>query len=105
MQKSFPHTCRCVSRHELEFVANTVVFVLSGVIIAARVYNSEHTAQSLIQPQDYGYAFLLWVYLTVCPVVSQYRPPPPETTLDTKFSPVAASPSSFATFLSILAVF
>ena len=52
-------------RQELEFVANTLVFVLSGVIIAARIYNSEHTSESLIQPRDYGYAVLLWVYLNV----------------------------------------
>ena len=57
--------CRCLSRTELEFVANTLVFVLSGVIIAARIYNSEHTTESLIQPRDYGYGFLLWVYLSV----------------------------------------
>ena len=46
-------------------MANTVVFVLSGLIIASRIYNSEHTTESLIQPRDYGYAILLWVYLTV----------------------------------------
>ena len=39
--------------------------MLSGVIIAARIYNSEHTSESLIQPRDYGYAVLLWVYLNV----------------------------------------
>ena len=51
--------------HELEFVANTLIFVLSGVIIAGRIYNSEYTAESLIRPADYGYAFLLWVYVNV----------------------------------------
>ena len=27
--------------------------------------SSEHTSESLIQPRDYGYAVLLWVYLQV----------------------------------------
>lgn len=63
-------------RQELEFVANTVIFVLSGVIIASRIYNSEHTSESLIQPRDYGYAVLLWVYLNVRPctlLVASFR--------------------------------
>lgn len=50
---------------ELEYIANTLIFVLAGVIIAGRIWNSEHTSDSLIQPKDYGYAFLLWVYLQV----------------------------------------
>ncbi|KAL0054936.1 hypothetical protein WJX82_004786 [Trebouxia sp. C0006] len=50
---------------ELEFIANTLIFVLTGVIIAGNIYQSEHSVGATIQIQarDYGYAFLLWVVL------------------------------------------
>ncbi|KAL0027925.1 hypothetical protein WJX79_003037 [Trebouxia sp. C0005] len=50
---------------ELEFIANTLIFVLTGVIIAGNIYQSEHTVSATVQIQarDYGYAFLLWVVL------------------------------------------
>ena len=49
----------------MEFVANTLVFILAGVVIAGRIYESSHDGSHLIQAQDWGYALLLWVYLTV----------------------------------------
>jgi hypothetical protein len=42
-----------------------VIFVLTGVIVAGRIYSSEHSGDNIIQGRDYGYAFLLWVYLLV----------------------------------------
>ena len=56
-----------VYREELEFIANTLIFVLTGVIIAGNIYQSEHSVGATIQIQarDYGYAFLLWVVLIV----------------------------------------
>jgi hypothetical protein len=55
-------------RETLEYVANTLIFILSGVIIAAKIYtNSTGTADEIVGI-DYGYAVLLWVYLLVgCP--------------------------------------
>lgn len=36
-----------------------------GIVLPHHRRNSEHTSQSYIQPLDYGYAVLLWVYLQV----------------------------------------
>lgn len=52
-------------REELEFLANTLIFVLSGVIITGKIWESSTTKADYIQPADYGYAVLLWVYLLV----------------------------------------
>ena len=52
-------------REELEFLANTLIFVLSGVIITGKIWESSTTKIEFIQPEDYGYAVLLWVYLVV----------------------------------------
>lgn len=52
-------------REELEFLANTLIFVLSGVIITGKIWESSTTKFDYIQPADYGYAVLLWVYLVV----------------------------------------
>ena len=41
------------------------MFILAGVVIAGRIYESSHGGSNLIQAQDWGYALLLWVYLTV----------------------------------------
>ena len=51
---------------ELEYVANTLIFVLAGAIIAGNIYDSsrDHTPTH-IEGQDYLYALLLWVYLLV----------------------------------------
>jgi hypothetical protein len=52
-------------RETLEFVANTLIFVLTGVIIAAKIYtNSRGTANDIVGV-DYGYAVVLWLYLLV----------------------------------------
>ena len=67
-------------------MANTIIFVLSGVIIAGRIYNSELATGTLIEPADYGYAFLLWVYLNVRPGVAFPIPSGPTSGL--KHSPV-----------------
>ncbi|KAK9908624.1 hypothetical protein WJX75_000582 [Coccomyxa subellipsoidea] len=49
---------------ELEFLANTLIFVLSGVIITGKIWESSTTSSlDYIRPADYGYAVLLWVYL------------------------------------------
>lgn len=50
---------------ELEFLANTLIFVLSGVIITGKIWESSTTKHDYIQPADYGYAILLWIYLLV----------------------------------------
>lgn len=63
-----------IPREELEFVANTLVFILAGVVIGGRIYESSHDGSNLIQAQDWGYALLLWVYLTVS--LLQLRAPP-----------------------------
>lgn len=52
-------------REELEYVANTLIFVLSGVIITGKIWESSSSAVDSIRPADYGYAVLLWVYLLV----------------------------------------
>lgn len=55
-------------REELEFVANTLIFVLSGALITSRIWESatEHAVND-IHPADFAYAILLWVYLLVSP--------------------------------------
>lgn len=59
------HLAKC--REELEFIANTLIFILAGVIIAGNIYQSEHSVDTPLQIQgrDYGYAFLLWIVLVV----------------------------------------
>ena len=52
-------------REELEYVANTLIFVLSGVIITGKIWESSATRFHEIQAADYGYAVLLWIYLLV----------------------------------------
>ena len=44
-----------------------MVFVLSGIVIAGRIYESANSDDKYIQAQDWGYTLLLWVYLTVRP--------------------------------------
>ena len=57
---------KCSSREELEYIANTLVFVLSGVIIAGKIYVVESTTSTVsVSGPDYGYLILLWVYLLV----------------------------------------
>lgn len=48
-----------------EYVANTLIFVLAGVIISNRVHTSSVGQSALVNAPDYGYALLLWVYLLV----------------------------------------
>ena len=52
-------------REELEYIANTLIFVLSGVIIVGKIWESSSTTADDIRPADYGYALLLWFYLLV----------------------------------------
>ena len=61
---------RC--REELEYIANTLIFVLSGAIITSRIWESA-TVHSVddIRPVDFAYAILLWVYLLVGTLPSQ----------------------------------
>ena len=41
-------------------MANTLIFVLSGVIITGKIWESSASGTGLIQAADYGYAVLLW---------------------------------------------
>jgi len=66
-------------REELEFVANTIIFILAGIVIAGRIYTSAHDSQGYIRAADWGYALLLWVYLTVHPISASSPPPLPQT--------------------------
>ena len=52
-------------REELEYLANTLIFVLAGVIIAGNIYVNSTTDTDHISGVDYVYALLLWVYLLV----------------------------------------
>ena len=65
--QNFESQCCFPFREELEFIANTLIFVLAGVIIAGNIYQSEHSSASPfeIKGRDYGYAVLLWVVLLV----------------------------------------
>eukprot|EP00884_Botryococcus_braunii_P023322 jgi/Botrbrau1/9674/Bobra.0201s0008.1 len=49
----------------LEYVANTLIFILSGIIIAAKIYTNSIGTEDNIKPIDYGFAVLLWVYLLI----------------------------------------
>ena len=54
-------------REELEFIANTLIFILAGVIIAGNIYRSENNpaAPANLSGRDYGHAVLLWIALLV----------------------------------------
>ena len=52
-------------REELEYLANTLIFVLAGVIIAGNIYVNSTTETDHISGVDYVYALLLWIYLLV----------------------------------------
>ena len=59
-----PYDCtEC--REVLEHLANTLVFIVAGAIIAGRIYKSSRDDGAGIQAKDWAYAFLLWIYLTV----------------------------------------
>ena len=55
-------------REVLEYVANTLIFVLSGVIISNRVHTSSQGEGAIVHALDYAYALLLWVYLLARPL-------------------------------------
>ena len=67
---------RRLCREVLEYVANTLIFVLSGVIISSRVHTSSQGQGAIVHALDYAYALLLWVYLLVRPLrpALQQRP-------------------------------
>lgn len=56
-----------LGRGVLEYVANTLIFVLSGVIISNRVHTSSQGEGAIVHALDYAYALLLWIYLLVRP--------------------------------------
>lgn len=58
----------------MEFVANTLIFILSGVIIAAKIYTNSKGAATDIYGVDYGYAVVLWLYLLVLPFLYMISP-------------------------------
>ena len=64
---------RC--REELEYVANTLIFVLSGVIIAGKIWESSASGTHQIRAADWGYAILLWLYLLVGCLRCLLQPP------------------------------
>ena len=54
----------------LEYVANTVIFVLSGAVIASRIYlNLSDPKITDINLRELPYALLLWVYLLLVRIV------------------------------------
>ncbi|KAK9814099.1 hypothetical protein WJX72_000644 [[Myrmecia] bisecta] len=52
---------------ELEFIANTLIFVLAGAIIAGRIYADHVTANraSAVHAVDWAWAIALWLFLLV----------------------------------------
>ena len=56
----------------IEYFANTLIFVISGVIIAGRIY-AGHQASSphILTGMDYAWAVALWLLLLVSPYVLQ----------------------------------
>ena len=53
----------------IEYVANTVIFFLAGSIVASRIFCGT-SGDCLIQGQDWGWAFLLYVLVYVIRIVS-----------------------------------
>lgn len=51
-------------REVLEHLANTLVFILIGAVIAGEVWTNERDF-TLVTAKDWGYAILLWVSLLV----------------------------------------
>ena len=48
----------------LEYCANTIIFLLAGALVAARVYtNAANATVSDIKWFDYPMALVLWIYL------------------------------------------
>ena len=59
-------TCPCL-RAAVEFVANTVIFVVCGMLIAGRVYGAHQPGGPwTLQGRDYAFAVALWLLLLVC---------------------------------------
>ena len=54
-------------------MANTLIFVLSGVIISNRVHTSSQGEGAIVHALDYAYALLLWVYLLARPSLSGFQ--------------------------------
>lgn len=47
-----------------EYLANTLAFVVVGIIIAGRVYQG-HDDAGMLRARDYGWAVALWLLLLV----------------------------------------
>ena len=55
-----------VCREVTDYLANTLIFLLSGVIIAGRLYaGHQQGSPHVLRGQDYGWAGVLWLLLLV----------------------------------------
>ena len=66
--------CSVLCREVVDYLANTLIFVLSGIIIAGRVYDG-HQAGSpyILTGMDYGWAVALWLLLLVSHTLTAAR--------------------------------
>ena len=70
--------CMCIftleswRREVIEYFANTLIFVISGVIIAGRIYaGHQDSSPHILTGVDYAWAVALWLLLLVSPSVVQ----------------------------------
>ena len=56
----------------VEFVANSLAFVMVGILIAAKVYQG-HDELGIPSGNDYGWAVVLWILLLVWAQSPLYR--------------------------------
>ncbi|DBB05081.1 TPA: hypothetical protein ACH3X3_010345 [Trebouxia sp. C0006] len=55
----------------IEYFANTLIFVISGVIIAGRIYaGHQDSSPHILTGMDYAWAVALWLLLLVVRVIS-----------------------------------
>ncbi|KAK9789560.1 hypothetical protein WJX73_006097 [Symbiochloris irregularis] len=53
----------------VEFVANSLAFVMIGILVASKVYQGHHSL-GILTGADYGWAVLLWLLLLVIRVIN-----------------------------------
>ena len=56
----------CLYREAVDFLANTFIFLVSGLIIASRIYDGhQRGSPHVLTGKDYAWAVVLWLLLLV----------------------------------------
>ena len=64
--QTLQYTALCLCREAIDYLANTLIFVVSGIIIAGKIYQGhQESSPYILTGTDYGWAVVLWLLLLV----------------------------------------